>query len=299
VKYGPRLYAAAMAEVAAPLLIAAGGAGVASFRLAPSGRLSPASPSALELPSAVAWVASHPSGRTVYATLNPPVPAPPQGNAPAAAVPVTDVVALELHPDTGVLRVLGQPQQCGRVPCFCTVDATGRWLLSCNFLDGQVVVHAIRPDGSLGPAAHRQSQLIALGLPDDDDATRAAGNSRSAAHHVVLSAANDYAHVSDLRLDCIVSYRFDAKTGRLEPAGRTENPTHTGCRHLVLGKDGRYAYGVNQGRLSQPAGSLSVYRMHAQQQQGGRAAELLDRLPTLPAGVAVVRAHESKRRALG
>jgi 6-phosphogluconolactonase len=198
---------------------------------------------------------------------------------------VTDVVALALDP-TGALRLLNR-QPCGRTPCHCVVDASGRWLLSSTFSGGDVIVHPIRPDGSLGPATQHQSQLAAIGQPPDDEAVLRAGASRSAAHQVALSPRNDLALVSDLRLDSVLAYRFDAVAGRLEASGWYEGELHVGCRHLVFAASGRFAYGINQGRLSHAAGSLSAYEVTAASSGDAAPLRLMARLPTLPDGVAV------------
>ncbi len=209
----------------APLLLAGGAEGIASFTLQPDGRLTPAHH--LALPGSSAWIAPHPSGRSLFTTLN----SPPGGGSDA--VPITDVVAVELEPGSGALRLINR-QPCGRTPCHCAVHATGRWLLTANFLGGEVVVHPIRIDGSLGPASQRQSQLAAIGLPPDDEAALAAGDGRSAAHHVLLSPRGDLALVSDLRLDSVVGYRFDAAQGRLLAAGRVERSVAPPYAHQPL-----------------------------------------------------------------
>ena len=50
-------------------------------------------------------------------------------------------------------------------------------------------------------------------------------------------------------LDSVLAYRFDAVAGRLEASGWYEGELHVGCRHLVFAAGGRFAYGINQGRL--------------------------------------------------
>ena len=263
--------------MAGPLLLAGGTGGVATFRLAPDGTLAPTASAPLALHGSVAWLCAHPSGTAVFVTLNPPrnepLPDTPQ-------TPVTDVVALALEPTTGALRLLNR-QPCGRTPCHCVCDATGRWLLASSFLGGSVVVYPICPDGSLGEATQHQSQLAAINEPEDDEATLSAGGSRSSAHQVALSPQNDLALVSDLRLDSVLAYRFDSESGRLAPAGRYESELHIGCRHLVFDGSGRFAYGINQGRLSHPAGSLSVYAVNTSNGSADPLREIA-RLPTLP-----------------
>ena len=211
-----------------PLLLAGGAEGIASFTLQPDGRLIPAH--RLALPGSSAWIAPHHSGRHLFTTLN----SPPPVAGGSDAVPVTDVAAVELEPGSGAVRLINR-QPCGRTPCHCAVHDTGRWLLSANFLGGEVVVHPIRSDGSLGPASQRQSQLAAAGLPPDDEPTLAAGDGRSAAHHVALSPRGGHlALVSDLRLDSVIGYRFDAAEGRLLAAGRVERSVAPPYAHQPL-----------------------------------------------------------------
>lgn len=81
-------------------------------------------------------------------------------------------------------------------------------------------------DGELGPAI-ADARHIGSGLSRDRQ-------ERSHAHAVLASPDNQFLFVSDLGLDQIIVYRFDADRGAIERAGAIALPPGSGPRHFVF-----------------------------------------------------------------
>nr|WP_269432487.1 beta-propeller fold lactonase family protein [Paenibacillus sp. VKM B-2647] len=65
------------------------------------------------------------------------------------------VVSYRYDPDTGTITELSRQRSHGAAPCYVSLDASGKWLLTVNYTSGVVVVHPVHADGTLGPAAQQ------------------------------------------------------------------------------------------------------------------------------------------------
>lgn len=117
-------------------------------------------------------------------------------------------------------RVLNRQPTKGSGPCH--LAKLGDHLLAANYGSGDIAVHPINPDGSLG----QQTDLV----KHDGSAPHA--------HQVV--PAGEYVLAVDLGTDSI--YTYTLATGRLNLQHQTKLATGTGPRHLVLHPSGQYAY---------------------------------------------------------
>ena len=150
------------------------------------------------------------------------------------------VSAFSIDRGTGKLTLLNQRPSMGTGPCHLVLDKKGRNLLVANYGGGSVAVLPVGPDGRLGEAT---SFIQHTGKSIDPK--RQLGPH---AHCVTLDPANRFAFVCDLGLDKVMTYRFDAKHGKLtasEPAF-TSIKAGAGPRHMVFRPDGRFAYVINE-----------------------------------------------------
>jgi 6-phosphogluconolactonase len=150
---------------------------------------------------------------------------------------------------TGKLSQLNEVASHGADPCYISIDRSGKFLLVANYTGGNVAVIPILPDGHLGEATSVQKDAGTLG-PDKErqDAPHA--------HWIEASARNRFVYVSDLGLDRVLIYKFDATKGELS---RDESATAngasggkdffsatlapgTGPRHVAFSLDGRFMY---------------------------------------------------------
>jgi len=177
-----------------------------------------------------AFLAVHPNHRFLYAVSEVTSLEEFQGGA---------VSAFALNPQTGALALLNQVSSGGAGPCHLVVDRRGQNVLVANYGSGSVAVLPLGEDGRLGQAStvvqHRGSSVHA----------RQKGPH---AHDVNVDAANRFAFASDLGLDKILIYRFDADRGKLaanDPPWVTLQPG-SGPRHFCFHPSGRYAYVINE-----------------------------------------------------
>jgi 6-phosphogluconolactonase len=150
------------------------------------------------------------------------------------------VSAFRIDPETGRLTLMNRVSSEGTHPCHIAVDKTGKWLLAANYTSGSISVLPIKDDGSLGEASqtvrHSGSGINKM---------RQEGPH---AHSVNLSPDNRFLLVTDLGIDKVVIYRFDAVKGTLEANDPPFFKLHPGAgpRHLSFHPDGRRVYLINE-----------------------------------------------------
>ena len=177
------------------------------------------------------FLAMHPNGRFLYAVNE---------VAQWADKPTGAVSAFAIDPGTGALTLLNQGPTGGRGPCHLVVDPTGRNVLAANYGSGSACVLRIGPDGRLG----KQTAFVQHEGHSVDPRRQTSPH----AHAVNLDAANRFAFVTDLGLDQVLIYRFDAAAGTFaanDPPFVAADPG-AGPRHMAFHPSGKYAYVVNE-----------------------------------------------------
>jgi len=141
-----------------------------------------------------------------------------------------------IDPVTGALRLLNKVPANGTTTAHLAVDGTGRWLLVANYGSGSVGVFALGADGRIGAMRDfKQHEGASI------DPRRQGGPHP---HEVVMSPDNRFLFVPDLGLDKIFSYRLNSTNGKLTPGNPafTQIPPGFGPRHMIFGRDGKFAY---------------------------------------------------------
>jgi 6-phosphogluconolactonase len=158
------------------------------------------------------------------------------------------VSAFAIQPKTGKLRLLNTVPTGGTSTCFLSLDKTGRYVFLANFGDGSVSVIRVKDDGSLG----RETAFI----QEVGHSVRPGIQAAPHPHSILVSPDNRYVIVSDLGLDKIFIYHFDAATGKLSPpnAPFVSVRPGTGPRHFTFGRWGKFGY-----QLSEFGGIISVF----------------------------------------
>jgi 6-phosphogluconolactonase len=120
------------------------------------------------------------------------------------------------------------------------VDRSGKNVLVANYGSGSVSVLPVGADGQLG-----EPTSVVQHSGKSVNPQRQAGPH---AHCVTLDAANRFAFVCDLGLDKVMSYRFDADTGKLTANDPPFAAVKAGAgpRHMVFRPDGKFAYVINE-----------------------------------------------------
>ena len=135
----------------------------------------------------------------------------------------------------GYVAVLGSPElnlvstvpSGGHLPCYLSVDPSGHYLVVVNYLDGELVVFELTPDGDVGEVTHRRTHPGHGPVVDRQD--------RSHVHQAVFDPAGRYLLVTDLGTDRIHSYTLGTH-GRLHPGPSpvVRLPAGHGPRHLAF-----------------------------------------------------------------
>ena len=150
------------------------------------------------------------------------------------------VSAFAVDPDSGALTFLNRQPSRGVLPCYLTMDRTGRNLLVANYTSGSVAVLPIRQDGRLGEATAAIQHEGSGPDPERQEGPHV--------HSIVLDPMQRHAFAADLGADRVVTYRFDAAAGALTPGGPPFVEVHAGAgpRHLAFHPNRRYAYLLNE-----------------------------------------------------
>jgi 6-phosphogluconolactonase len=173
------------------------------------------------------WVVIHPNGKFAYAANE--------------ASKASTVTAFSIDAKSGKLTQLNQVSAQGEDPCHLSIDKTGKYLFSANYTSGNVVVFPILADGKLGEPTANVKDAGSLG-PNKER------QEAPHAHWVQPTPDNKYVFVSDLGLDAILTYKFDAGKGTLTP----NNPPAakltpgSGPRHVTFSPNGKYVYVVSE-----------------------------------------------------
>jgi 6-phosphogluconolactonase len=160
------------------------------------------------------------------------------------------VSAFAINRQTGKLSLLNEVASRGADPCYIALDKTGKYLLVANYTGGNVAVFPIHADGRLGESSAVLQDMGTLGpVKDRQDAPHS--------HWIEASAHNRFVYVSDLGLDRVLIYRFDATNGTLTKgeaaAAKSGSPNAsdffsatlapgTGPRHAAFSGDGNFMY---------------------------------------------------------
>jgi 6-phosphogluconolactonase len=150
------------------------------------------------------------------------------------------VSAFAVDAASGKLTALNRRPSLGARPCHLALDRERRHLLVANCQGGSVAVLPVAPDGRLGEATDLRQHTGKSVHPQRQQAPHPEG--------VAFSPDNRFAFVCDLGLDRVMTYRFDARAGKLaphEPAFAELKPG-AGPRRLVFRPDGKFAYTVNE-----------------------------------------------------
>jgi 6-phosphogluconolactonase len=150
------------------------------------------------------------------------------------------VSAFAIDRKTGALRLLNQRPTLGAAPCYVTATDDGRHVLVANYLGGNVSVLKVLKDGSLGDLTDMKQDVGSGVNRERQEAPHA--------HCIVLDRADRHAYSCDLGTDKVMSYRFDARGGKLTPNAQpfVELKPGAGPRHLTFHPGGRVAYVLNE-----------------------------------------------------
>jgi 6-phosphogluconolactonase len=175
------------------------------------------------------FVTVSPDERFVYAVFE---TAPQDGKG-------GDIAAFTFNKQTGTLSPVNRQPSGGDHPCHVETDRTGKWLFASNYTSGSLSLLPINADGSLGKASIFQHTGAGK------HPLRQKGPH---VHGAMIAADNGHLLVTDLGIDKVVIYSFDASTGKLVAAKQpfAQSVPGAGPRLMTFHPNNKYAYLVEE-----------------------------------------------------
>ena len=158
------------------------------------------------------------------------------------------VSAFAIDSATGKLRLLNTAPASGTSTCYISIDKTGKFVMMANFGSGSVSVVRVKEDGSLGELTAFIQNVGGSVDPSIQTAPHP--------HWIGVSPDNRYVVVSDLGMDKVQIFRFDAETGKLSPPDPPFATVYPGGgpRHFAFHPTAKFGY-----QLSEMSGTVDVY----------------------------------------
>ncbi len=171
--------------------------------------------------------------------------------------------------NSGALKLVGKGPLAESYP-YITIDSTGRFLLGASYGANQVGVNPIGKDGKVGEPI----QVIPT-----------ARN----AHSIRTDNTNRFVFVPHLGTDQIFQFVFDKKSGKLtaNTPAVVQLKQGTGPRHLIVSKDNKFVYLLNE--LTATVTTLSLDAKTGTLKEG-------DSVSALPPGHQARPRHAARRR---
>ena len=170
------------------------------------------------------------------------------------------VSAYSVDRTNGHLTLLNTISSEGAGPAHLSVHPSGKFVFVANYHGGTVAVLPVLASGELGVATDVIHNIGSVGPQRATSAPRGSfaisGHDKPHAHMIQADAAGKFVLASDLGLDQILIWRFDARTGKLsatDPAS-VSVPRGDGPRHFVFHPNGQWFY-----TLQEEASTLVMY----------------------------------------
>jgi 6-phosphogluconolactonase len=177
------------------------------------------------------------------------------------------VTAYSINRASGKLTIVSDQFSYGDGPCHLSIHPSGKYLFVSHYKSGNVVVLPVDGTGKVGePTATIVNEGKGTIMPQQ---------SQSHPQSAVPSMDGRFLYVSDLGLDRIFIYKFNAENGTIATAEQAFIRTIPGAgpRSLEFSADGSIAYSSEE-----IASSVCSYEVN---EQDG-SLRLIQRLPTLP-----------------
>jgi 6-phosphogluconolactonase (cycloisomerase 2 family) len=162
------------------------------------------------------------------------------------------VSAFAIDRTNGKLEPLGDVRSGGAGPTYISLHPSGRFLLVANYFGGSVAVLPVLADGRLGSATDVKQDLGQIGPTRASNAPpgsfAVSGHDRTHAHMIEADPAGRYVLHTDLGLDKIFVWKFDAKKGALAPnePHSVSLPPGDGPRHFHFHPNGHWLYSIQE-----------------------------------------------------
>lgn len=163
-----------------------------------------------------------------------------------------NVSAFSFNKKSGELSFINTVPSGGADPCYVTLDKSGKWVIVGNYTSGSLSVLPVKSNGTLS-APSQSIEHIGSG-------PNKARQESPHVHSTVLSKDNKFLFASDLGIDKVVIYSFNAATGEIGAAAQNfaEAEKGSGPRHFEFHPNNKYAY-----LMEELTGAVKVFRYEA------------------------------------
>jgi 6-phosphogluconolactonase (cycloisomerase 2 family) len=162
------------------------------------------------------------------------------------------VSAYEIERPRGRLKLIGTVASEGAGPCHISLHQSGKWLFVANYHGGTSAVLPIGANGELLAASDVQRHSGVVGPVHAASAPPGSfawsGHDRTHSHMIRSDPSGRFVLATDLGLDRILIWKFDAASGKLTPNDPpyAALPPGDGPRHFAFHPNGRVLYSLQE-----------------------------------------------------
>jgi len=183
------------------------------------------------------------------------------------------VTAFAVDQASGALKQLNVVDSGGSIPCFISIDPSGKYLLVADYTGGAYEVIRLKPDGSLGEVTDvvkPQGPMSVYNAADKPVGMIPDMKPHGSRGHMILpDPTGQYIVGADAGRDQIFVWKLDANTGKLNQVSVTHSVPGAGPRHFAFSHDGKFLYQQQEqdsrlttyafadGKLTQKGASIS------------------------------------------
>lgn len=189
------------------------------------------------------WLAFHPSGRFLFAANEVDEY---EGTRSGS------VSSFAVDRATGHLTQINTTSSRGAGPAHLSVHPSGKFVFVANYAGGTIAVLPVTPKGELGPATDVKEDAGELGprraTSSPPGSFAISGHDRPHAHMIRSDPSGRFVLSTDLALDRIFIWRFDAAAGKLSANDPpfVSLPPGDGPRHFTFHPNGRWMYSLQE-----------------------------------------------------
>jgi 6-phosphogluconolactonase (cycloisomerase 2 family) len=156
------------------------------------------------------------------------------------------VTAFAVDQASGALKQLNVLDSGGSIPCFISIDPSGKFLLVANYTGGSYEVIRLKPDGSLGQATDLvkpQGSMSVYNAADKPAGMFGDLHPHGSRGHMILpDPTGQYIVGADAGRDQIFVWKLDTNSGKLNQVSVTKSVPGAGPRHFAFSHDGKTFY---------------------------------------------------------
>lgn len=160
------------------------------------------------------------------------------------------ISAYSIDRATGNLTPLNTVSSEGAGPAHMSIHPSGRYALVANYAGGTVAVIAIESDGKLGRATDVKSDTGPVGPEHATSAPAGSfaisGHDHPHAHMIESDPSGRFVVSSDLGMDRLLVWKFDANKGTLNDPVSVPLPPGDGPRHFAFHPNRRWFYSLQE-----------------------------------------------------